>query len=586
MWRIIIPLFVVAYGYISVLPSFAAKRALVIGIDRYEHLALEHQLQRAVNDAKSVAVEFERLGYDVLLSVNPSRAQFNEVWQSFVERIERGDQVAVFFAGHGVEINSQNFLLPRDIPFVRAGRQEQLRREALNVSEFLLDLRAKKPQVSLLVLDACRNSPFGMQEGRSLASAVGLAGIKDPPEGTFIMYSAGAGETALDRLPDEDPTIPNSVYTRRLLPLLRTPGLTMPEMAQRLRAEVRELAGRIQHVQTPAYYDGLIGQYCLSTCEKPALVAAMAIDPSRAEDHAWATAVVAANIPAFTKYLELYPNGRHSAEARSKITNITSDMAKARDTETERRRVAALEDDHRRTAASQDAADALDWTRAQSVNQLDSYKEYLLKQPTGRHIEAARAQVRAREALHSTWQQIRSDRNLVRLKQFVEQARSTEFGAAASVRLDELEALENLAWREADRSRMLAGYEAFLVAWPGGFFAAMAREKLNELGEIRQQWSALRSSEDEARLEAFVHAHGWSEFGAEAIARTRRAAARTGDTGYQHAEDVEGGRVARVAIGRADPLHQVRRGDLDVVDCHARLSNAAWSRFSQEDDEG
>lgn len=529
-----IALLIAWLGLVVAPAAMAEKRALVIGIDRYDHLAPQHQLQRAVNDARAVSAELGLLGYDVMLSENPTRPQFNEIWQSFLDRIARGDQVAFFFAGHGVEIDSQNFLLPRDIPMVRAGRQEQLRREALNLSEFLLDLRSKKPQVSLFILDACRDSPFGVAEGRSLSSSSsGLAGIKDPPEGTFIMYSAGAGETALDRLPDEDPTIPNSIYTRRLLPLLRTPGLTMPEMAQRLRAEVRQLAGRAQHLQTPAYYDGLVGQYCLATCEKPLQVARSDADTSSGEAHAWETAVVAANTAAYAKYIELYPRGRFAAEARAAIAQLDVDVARAQAAETERRRVAAAEDAVRRAAAAQEAADTLDWARAQSANRLDGYRDYLRNQPSGRFVEQARAQVRHRETLAGAWTALGGGRNLVRLKAFVDDAQGTEFAAAAKIRLDELEELEGAAWRDAERSRLLREYESFLVTWPEGFFAVRATSRVAELVGIRQQWTMLKGSDDEAKLEAFVHSHGWSEFGADATARlvALRRERATPDTG-------------------------------------------------------
>ena len=89
----------------------------------------------------------------------------------------------------------------------------------------------------------------------------------DAPTGTFIMYSAGAGETALDRLPGDDPDKVNSVYTRKLLPLVKTPGLPLHELARQLRLEVHDLAAAVPHVQQPAYYDGLIGKFCLAGCD-------------------------------------------------------------------------------------------------------------------------------------------------------------------------------------------------------------------------------------------------------------------------------------------------------------------------------
>ena len=75
------------------------------------------------------------------------------------------------------------------------------------------------------------------------------------------MYSAGLGEFALDRLGDTD-TNPNSVYTRSLLPLLRTANLPLAAVAQRVREDVRRLAAAVDYKQTPAYYDQVVGQAC------------------------------------------------------------------------------------------------------------------------------------------------------------------------------------------------------------------------------------------------------------------------------------------------------------------------------------
>jgi hypothetical protein len=96
----------------------------------------------------------------------------------------------------------------------------------------------------------------------------GLAPLKgEPPKGTFIMYSAGAGESALDRLPGNDPDPRNSIFTRKLLPLLGTKGLALHDLARQLRADVLQLASTVPHQQRPAYYDGVIGKYCLAGCE-------------------------------------------------------------------------------------------------------------------------------------------------------------------------------------------------------------------------------------------------------------------------------------------------------------------------------
>lgn len=277
MLRLLPALILLAVLTLAPLPAAAEKRlALVIGINAYDNMAESRQLKRAVNDARSVSAALTALGYDVITDENIGRARFNEQWQKLLDKIAPGDTVVFYFSGHGVEIEGGNFLLARDLPGIYYGRQEQLKREALSVQEFLLDLRQKKPRVSILILDACRDHPLIPPELKTATgSKGGLASMKDPPEGTFVMFAAGAGETALDRLPAGDADNVNSVYTRKLLPLLKQRGLELPDLARQLRSQVRTLAASVPHTQRPAYYDNLDGKFCFAGCEvEPQQVAA------------------------------------------------------------------------------------------------------------------------------------------------------------------------------------------------------------------------------------------------------------------------------------------------------------------------
>src|SRR5262249_39910298 len=116
----------------------------------------------------------------------------------------------------------------------------------------------------------------------------GLAVSEPPPEGTFIMYSAGAGESALDRLDDDTDRDPNSVFTRNLLPLLPAPGLTLTDGAEQVRVSVRQMAGTVKHLQTPAYYNQVLGRVCLAggDCGARPPDAAPAVQATEAE-RAW-----------------------------------------------------------------------------------------------------------------------------------------------------------------------------------------------------------------------------------------------------------------------------------------------------------
>ena len=90
------------------------KVAFVVGIDKYDNLGPQQQLQRAVNDARSVGAAFASLGFEVVRAENVGRGAFNAEWQKFLDKVQPGDTAAIYFSGHGVEIEGLNFLLPRD----------------------------------------------------------------------------------------------------------------------------------------------------------------------------------------------------------------------------------------------------------------------------------------------------------------------------------------------------------------------------------------------------------------------------------------------------------------------------------------
>lgn len=240
-------------------PTAAAglRAAFVVGVDAYDNLGPDRQLRKAVNDARAVGDALGRLGFSVTRSENVTRSAFNRAWQGFLANVAPGGVAAVFFAGHGVQIEGANYLLPRDVPQAAEGGEGLLESESVSLARLLGDLRKRGPRVSLLIIDACRDNPFLDARGRSVGGTRGLARA-EPPEGAFVLFSAGAGESALDRLSETDPER-TSVYTRSLLPLLATPGLSLQDVAVKVRETVRALAARAGHRQTPAYYDEMAG---------------------------------------------------------------------------------------------------------------------------------------------------------------------------------------------------------------------------------------------------------------------------------------------------------------------------------------
>ncbi len=234
------------------------RLALVIGNDDYAGLP---PLAKAVGDSRSIAEALHSLGFSVTSLENVARNDFDDALEQFYASLEPGDIVMFFYAGHGVQSGESNFLLPVDMPKLKPGENPRLDRNAINAREIVAQLTSRGAELAFVVLDACRDDPFPHNEVRGATRMSGLTRM-EPGQGAFIIYSAGTGQTALDRLAPDD-TDANSVFTRKFMPILTTPGMPIVEIAKRTQVEVKALAEKARHLQAPAYYDEVVGQYWL-----------------------------------------------------------------------------------------------------------------------------------------------------------------------------------------------------------------------------------------------------------------------------------------------------------------------------------
>ena len=243
--------------------------ALVIGNDAYQNAPA---LKKAVNEARALGGALRELGFEVIGGENLDRRGMSRKLGELESRVQPGDMVFVFFAVHGLEIKGQNYLLPTDVPQAHEGQESIVRDESFAADDVLDRIKARGARTLIAVLDACRNNPFERLGRRSLSGSRGLARM-DPPEGVFVVFSAGAKQEARDRLSETDPN-PNSVFTRVFLKELKTPSLPLDQIARRTRIAVRDLAKSVGREQTPAIYDETIGEVIL----KPGTIAQSAPD--------------------------------------------------------------------------------------------------------------------------------------------------------------------------------------------------------------------------------------------------------------------------------------------------------------------
>ncbi|MDF1816741.1 MAG: SUMF1/EgtB/PvdO family nonheme iron enzyme, partial [Verrucomicrobiales bacterium] len=220
-------------------PSPAAERvALVIGVDRYDHLEKDAQLTVAVSDAELIAGALREAvpPFEVNLLKNAEQDEAEEALDRFITKARGAECALIYFAGHGVEYHGENFLLVKDTNVTALSNdvrrmKRRLGNEALALQAVVDDLDATAAGVKLVILDCCRNNPLeAVSTGgtRSIVGSKGGLAAVTPPSGTLISYSANVGQEANDGL-----------FTSILVKHLKRPNLPILKVFAATREEVR-----------------------------------------------------------------------------------------------------------------------------------------------------------------------------------------------------------------------------------------------------------------------------------------------------------------------------------------------------------
>jgi uncharacterized caspase-like protein len=150
-------------------------------------------LAKAKNDADAMAKELKESGFTVQLHKDVNYKNMVKAVEVFLNSIDGGDEVVVFYAGHGVQLKNGSFLLPVDI---EAETEGQIEKTSYGLNDLTEKLAETKANFSLIVIDACRDNPV-KSKGRSVGNSRGLNAI-EPAKGQMIVYSASRGQIALE----------------------------------------------------------------------------------------------------------------------------------------------------------------------------------------------------------------------------------------------------------------------------------------------------------------------------------------------------------------------------------------------------
>ena len=231
------------------LPASATDRiALVVGMSRYEHVV---PLDNTVNDARGISETLSGIGFKVTTVLDGTGVDFREAIDEFAFRAETADLALIYFAGHGVEVQGENFLIPVDANITS---NLDVQRQAISLKTLLASVdNARKMRI--VILDSCRNDPFGgalnIQAIQQAEAATGTRSAGDgglapatPDRGTLVAYAARDGAVALDGLGE------NSPFALALMKKLPKPGLEISLMFRQVRDEVLTATGNLQEPHT------------------------------------------------------------------------------------------------------------------------------------------------------------------------------------------------------------------------------------------------------------------------------------------------------------------------------------------------
>jgi formylglycine-generating enzyme required for sulfatase activity len=285
-------------------PLQGRRLALVIGNDSY----LRSPLLNARNDSRAIAQALRGLQFDVTALENGTRSGISSAILAFGRRVNEGDLALVFYAGHGVQVEGVNFLIPVDF---KGYTEDDVRVDAISSDEFTRAIR--RARVGVLVLDACRDNPFS----GTRAVGRGLAPIQ--ARGLLVAFSAGAGQTASD-----GPEASNGIFTGELIRILGSSGMGLREMFYEVQ---RRVQARTQGKQFPEVYSQLVDDVVLT--EKSAAVADLDELSRREELLLWESIKDSRSVAVFDDYLRQYPRGRFRLAAVDRLDSLRAAVAPA-----------------------------------------------------------------------------------------------------------------------------------------------------------------------------------------------------------------------------------------------------------------
>jgi uncharacterized caspase-like protein len=336
MRRLATFLFFISIACAAGSPALADKRVVfVIGNSSYQNVGA---LTNPANDAAAITEMFKKAAFDVVESRRDLKnTEMRRALRDFTEKARDADIAVIYYAGHGIEVDGTNYLIPVDAVLER---DTDAYDEAIALDRILQAIEPAK-QLRLVILDACRDNPFAKSMKRTVASRSlgrGLAGVEPSKPNTLIAFAAKGGSTA------SDGDSKNSPFTTALLKHLAKPGLELGKAFRLVRDDVMNATG---NKQEPFVY-GSLGGNDVALVPAPAVAPAAGnanLNADLRRDYELAERV--GTKEAWDSFILANPSGFYTDLAKAQRNKLAAEAAriaateKAREAAEERARLAA-----------------------------------------------------------------------------------------------------------------------------------------------------------------------------------------------------------------------------------------------------
>nr|WP_321267418.1 caspase family protein [uncultured Sulfurimonas sp.] len=279
------------------------KLALVIGNNTYSGQL--SKLQNPINDATDVKKALEKTGFEVIFLTDATQAQMDEKLREFSDKLKKSAIGLFYFAGHGLEIANQNYLVPIGADI---SDKFKVKYKTVAVDEIVTRMNNSGTRLNMLVLDACRNDPFSRGGG-------GLAPIVTA-KGTLIAYATSPGSVAADNANER-----NGLYTKHFLKAIKQKNINQRDFFHNVRVGVYNESGGLQ---TPYLNNGTIGDFYFFIEKETSNKNYEVSSDAKPDEVLWREIETSNNYVDFEFFIDTYPKSKYASIAKFKIQKLNS----------------------------------------------------------------------------------------------------------------------------------------------------------------------------------------------------------------------------------------------------------------------